>query len=170
MLTRGERILLAHGGTGMLSLDGGHWMLGAWHVSPLFRVSSVAEWSRQSLGCLPCKGPGSQAGLSPISTHPPQRSGSLIEALCNGDRTLSPGCPRSVWSPPPGPPLSLLSSPLALHFFNSSTIKPSRHNSLTSRTSDPRIPCKSSPTPPTATSTPGEKPLCLLPATGLLQS
>ena len=43
--TQGERILLAHGGTGMLSLDGGHWMLWACHVSPLFRVSSVAEWS-----------------------------------------------------------------------------------------------------------------------------
>lgn len=44
-----------------------------------------------------------QADLIPLSTDPPQRSGSLIEALCSRFQSLSPDSPLSVCSPPPGP-------------------------------------------------------------------
>lgn len=85
----------------------------------------------------------------------------MIEALCNGYQSLSPDSPLSCV--PHHHPQGHSSSHWAsgqkgffLHSFISSSMKPLNYSSLTSGTSDPRIPCKSSPVP-----YPPFPPLCL---------
>lgn len=76
----------------------------------------------------------------------------MTEALCNGYQSLSADSPLSCVPHPhsQGHSSSRWASGqkgFFLHFFISSSIKPLNYSSLTSGTSDPRIPCKSSPVP-----------------------